>query len=90
VARTAHGEVVFDHRGDDVSVVADEYPAVARYAYERPLVWFDDDFGLHPERNREFVHKRRQLTTVLVHVDPRTGITQQHLSEAREAIGGNP
>lgn len=66
-----------------------KYPAVARYACERPLVWFDDDFGLHPERNREFVHKRRHLTTGLVHVDPRTGITAQHLGEARKAFSCN-
>lgn len=67
-----------------------KYPAVARYAYERPLVWFDDDFGLHRDRNREFVHKRRHLTTALVHVDPATGITAEHLAEARKAFSGNP
>jgi hypothetical protein len=67
-----------------------KYPAVARYAYERPLVWFDDDFGLHRDRNREFVHKRRHLTTALVHVDPATGITGQHLGEARKAFSSNP
>lgn len=67
-----------------------KYPAVARYAYERPLVWFDDDFGLHRDRNRELVHKRRHLTTALVHVDPATGITAEHLGEARKAFSGNP
>lgn len=67
-----------------------KYPAVARYAYERPLVWFDDDFGLHRDRNREFVHKRRHLTTALVHVDPATGITAEHLGEARKAFSRNP
>lgn len=67
-----------------------KYPAVARYAYERPLVWFDDDFGLHRDRNRDFVHKRRHLTTALVHVDPATGITAEHLAEARKAFSGNP
>jgi hypothetical protein len=67
-----------------------KYPAIARYAYERPLVWFDDDFGLHPGRKQEFVHKRRHLTTALVHVDPSTGITAQHLSEARAALAVNP
>ena len=67
-----------------------KYPGVARYAYERPLVWFDDDFGLHPGRNREFVHKRRHLTTALIDVDPGTGISAQHLSEARKAFSGNP
>lgn len=65
-------------------------PAVARYAYERPLVWFDDDFALHAARRDEFFHKRRHLTTALVHVDPGTGITAEHLSEAREAFSGNP
>jgi hypothetical protein len=67
-----------------------KYPAVARYAYERPLVWFDDDFGLHRERNRDFVHKRRHLTTALVHVDPATGLTGRHLDEARKAFSRNP
>lgn len=63
-----------------------KYPAVARYAYERPLVWFDDDFGLHQSRRAEFVHKRRHLTTRLVEIDPATGITAEHLSEARDAL----
>ncbi|WP_330273954.1 hypothetical protein OG205_45680 [Lentzea sp. NBC_00516] len=63
---------------------------MARYAWERPFVWFDDDFGLHSARREEFVHKRRHLTTALIHVDPGTGISAQHLSEAREAFGGNP
>ncbi len=67
-----------------------KYPAVARYAWERPLVWFDDDFALHRERNREFVHKRRHVTTALIHVDPATGLTAQHLDEAREAFSRNP
>ncbi|MFS8095653.1 hypothetical protein LFM09_00780 [Lentzea alba] len=66
-----------------------KYPAVARYAYERPLAWFDDDFALDRDRCREFVHKRRPLTTALVHVDPATGITAQHLSEARKAFSSN-
>jgi hypothetical protein len=66
-----------------------KYPAVARYAWERPLVWFDDDFALHETRRRDFVHKRRDLVTGLVHVDPRTGITEQHLSEARKAFSSN-
>jgi hypothetical protein len=67
-----------------------KYPAVARYAYERPLVWFDDDFGLHAARREAFVHKRRHLTTALIHVDPGTGIQAQHLEEARKAFSGNP
>ncbi|HUQ57242.1 hypothetical protein [Lentzea sp.] len=67
-----------------------KYPAVARYAYERPLVWFDDDFGLHAARRERFVHKRRHLTTALVHVDPGTGIGAQHLDAARKAFSGNP
>ncbi|WP_143036123.1 HAD domain-containing protein [Lentzea fradiae] len=66
-----------------------KYPAVARYGYERPLVWFDDDFGLHPARRDEFVHKRRHLTTALVHVDPATGITERHLGDARRAFSRN-
>lgn len=66
-----------------------KYPAVARYGWERPLVWFDDDFGLHPSRKEHFLHKRRHVATALVHVDPATGITERHLREAREALGGN-
>lgn len=64
-----------------------KYPAVARYAWERPLVWFDDDFALHRDRNRDFVHKRQQVTTKLIHVDPATGLTERHLREARDALG---
>jgi hypothetical protein len=54
------------------------------------VIEFHDDFGLHPASNREFVHKRRHLTTALVHVDLGTGITAQHLSEARKAFSRNP
>ncbi|MFD5830005.1 hypothetical protein [Lentzea sp. NPDC060358] len=37
----------------------------------------------------EFVHKRRHLTTALVHVDPGTGIGPRHLGEARKAFSSN-
>ncbi|NKE60334.1 hypothetical protein FXN61_27485 [Lentzea sp. PSKA42] len=74
-----------DH-GDQLRRLADDTGAELAW----PLVWFDDDFGIHATRREDFVHKRRHLTTRLIHVDPGTGITGQHLSEAREALTGNP
>lgn len=35
-----------------------KFPAVARFARDRPLVWFDDDFGLYPAAREAFVAKR--------------------------------
>jgi hypothetical protein len=58
-----------------------KYGPVARYAYDRPLAWLDDDFALHAEHNRRFRERRAGLVTRLIHVDPATGITSAHWEE---------
>ncbi|GAA3013258.1 HAD domain-containing protein [Actinokineospora diospyrosa] len=63
-----------------------KFDAVARYAYGRPLVWFDDDFGLYPAAREGFLARREGLVTELVSVDPRTGITDAHLATLRECV----
>ena len=49
-----------------------KYPAVARFAYGRPLAWVDDDFELRPDAKARFL-TRRDPPTLLVPVDPRWG-----------------
>lgn len=58
-----------------------KYGPVARYACGRPLAWLDDDFALHETANREFRERRGDLVTKLIHVDPSTGITEDHWQE---------
>lgn len=36
-----------------------KFAAVARFAYDRPLVWFDDDFELRPAAKAEFLARLR-------------------------------
>jgi hypothetical protein len=55
-----------------------KFAAVGRFAYNRPLVWFDDDFDLRPGAKERFLHRRDQPTS-LVAVDPAVGLTQEHL-----------
>lgn len=54
-----------------------KFPAVGRFAYGRPLVWFDDDFDLRPGAKDRFL-RRRDLPTRLVPVDPAVGLTDAH------------
>jgi hypothetical protein len=62
-----------------------KWPAVVAYAQGRPLAWLDDehndpDFALA----REAFHRDRAGTpTLLCHVDPTTGLREQHLAEVR-------
>lgn len=57
-----------------------KYPAVARYAYERPLAWLDDDFDLYPVPRDAFLAKRAHLPTELIPVNPREGLSAEHLA----------
>jgi hypothetical protein len=59
-----------------------KFGAVARYAAGRPLAWLDDDFDVYPAARDEFVAKRERdgLPTELITVNPRTGITDEHLA----------
>ncbi|MFC4854020.1 HAD domain-containing protein [Actinophytocola glycyrrhizae] len=60
-----------------------KFAAVGRFAYGRPLVWFDDDFDLRPGARERFL-RRRDQPTLLVPVDPAVGLTQEHL----DAVAG--
>lgn len=55
-----------------------KFPAVGRFAYGRPLAWFDDDFALRPGARTRFL-TRRDPPTLLVPVDPAIGLTAAHL-----------
>lgn len=59
-----------------------KYGAVARYAAGRPLAWLDDDFDVYPNARDAFVQRRRgaNLSTELISVNPRTGITEDQLA----------
>jgi hypothetical protein len=60
-----------------------KFPAVGKFAYNRPLVWFDDDFDLRPGAKDRFLHRRDQ-STLLVPVDPAVGLTPAHF----DAVAG--
>lgn len=57
-----------------------KFPAVGRFAGDRPLVWFDDDFDLYPGARDAFV-ARRPGRVKLVRVDPHVGITEGQMAE---------
>ncbi|GLY64662.1 hypothetical protein Atai01_12810 [Amycolatopsis taiwanensis] len=59
-----------------------KYGPVARYAAGRPLAWLDDDFDVYPTAREEFLDRRRaaSVPTELVGVNPRIGITDDHLA----------
>lgn len=62
-----------------------KYGPVARYATGRPLAWLDDDFDVYPAARDAFVERRRaaNLSTELITVNPRTGITDDHLETVK-------
>jgi hypothetical protein len=55
-----------------------KFAAVGRFAYGRPLAWFDDDFALRAGARERFLARRDQ-PTLLVAVDPAAGLTGAHL-----------
>lgn len=59
-----------------------KYGPVARYAAGRALAWLDDDFDVYPTARDAFVHRRRAAgwSTELIGVNPRVGITDNHLA----------
>ncbi|NRQ31536.1 hypothetical protein HII36_06725 [Nonomuraea sp. NN258] len=57
-------------------------PHVAAYAERRPFVWFDDQVWAEDE---EYLRVHQGLDDfLLVHVDPRHGLTREHLAMAHE------
>ncbi|MFI9594478.1 HAD domain-containing protein [Nonomuraea sp. NPDC052265] len=67
--RTEHGEMF-------------KTPHVAAYAGRRPFVWFDDQVWAQDE---EYLRVHQGLENfLLIHVDPRHGLTREHLGMAHE------
>lgn len=70
-----------DHPG---TIKGWKYPATLAFAANRPLVWFDDDFGdpLRIRHRDSFMDARKAagLATKLHHVDPSIGLTELDLS----------
>jgi hypothetical protein len=56
-----------------------KFPAVARFAYGRPLAWVVDDFELRPAAKARFLD-RREPPTLLVPVTPSAGMTDDDLA----------
>lgn len=81
---------VVEFGGHPGTVKGWKYPAVAAYADGRPLVWFDDDFQAvdHAQAKDRFLTVRRGVPTLLHHIDPRLGITQDDLDEAGRWLSG--
>ena len=67
-----------------------KFPAVARYAYGRPLAWLDDDFSLFPEARDAFLKRRAAggVATELVSVDPKVGMTGEDLAAVERWAAG--
>lgn len=59
-----------------------KFGPVARFAAGRPLAWLDDDFDAYPAARDAFLDRRRgdRLPTELVDVNPRIGVTDDHLA----------
>ena len=57
-----------------------KFPAVGRFAGDRPLAWFDDDFDLYPGARQTFLARRAEQAK-LVRVDPHVGITEGQVAE---------
>ena len=57
-------------------------PHMAAYVERRPFVWFDDQVWLEDE---EYLRGTQGLDDfLLIHVDPREGLTSRHLAQAHE------
>lgn len=63
-----------------------KWSAVAEYAGDRPLIWFDDDFGLswHQEHRKTFEEKRKNIPTLLHSVSPRVGLMADDIVRAQQ------
>ncbi|MFA7264710.1 MAG: hypothetical protein WC054_00060 [Candidatus Nanopelagicales bacterium] len=67
-----------------------KFPAMIDFAAGRPLCWLDDSFNSPRKiRARELSgwdRARRNLPTLLLHVDPSTGIEDHHLDEVESWV----
>ncbi|MCT9933118.1 HAD domain-containing protein [Planotetraspora sp. A-T 1434] len=70
--------------GDPASLTGEHMKTrgIARYVRHRPFVWFDDNLV---EADHEYLTRHPGVSDfLLVEVDPRTGLTDDHLGRARE------
>jgi hypothetical protein len=66
-----------------------KYDAVLRYANDRPLAWFDDDFGTYPTLRDQFIDRRRPRPTLLRYVDPKIGLSFDDIVVVRNWLHEN-
>jgi hypothetical protein len=57
-----------------------KWAAVAEYAGTRPLAWLDDDFTRWQDNSAGFVAARYGIETLLIQVDPATGVVAPDLT----------
>lgn len=59
-----------------------KFGGVCAFAKGRPLAWLDDDFhDFQPQREKYFDNARKDIPSLLHHVDPCVGITDADLHE---------
>ncbi|NUT92365.1 MAG: hypothetical protein HOY78_10075 [Saccharothrix sp.] len=81
--------VEFPHYGDGWRPDGEwKWRAVAAYAAGRPLAWFDDELDAWPAARAAFDAERAGVPTRLCPVDPRRGITAEHLDDVRAWAAG--
>lgn len=69
-----------------------KWHSIADWADGIPLAWWDDECqeNAHASGREEFLHRRGNTPTLLCHVDPRTGLMQQHLDDVRRWAAALP
>lgn len=67
-----------------------KYGPVGRFAAGRALAWLDDDFDIHPGPREDFLRRRADVPTELIGVNPRVGITDEHLAAVADWAGSLP
>lgn len=60
-----------------------KFGPVLRYAGDRPLAWFDDDFAYNRVPRDWFLQKRGDRPTLLVDVEPHLGLVEANLDAVR-------
>ncbi|MFD7654515.1 hypothetical protein ACFV4N_11110 [Actinosynnema sp. NPDC059797] len=62
-----------------------KWSAVAEFAGDRPLAWFDDELDevAHRAARDRFLRARGDAPTLLCHVDPRRGLGADHVAAVR-------
>lgn len=83
---------VIEFGGHPGTVKGWKFPAVAKYAAGRPLVWFDDDFEVQEKARilSDWGLARGDRPTLLHHVSPQVGLTEADLTVAGEWLRALP